>query len=402
MQAQIQSNVNKAYVALQASTSIPSNTALPGVINTRRPKLSNRQIAARYLKSIAGNPDIDIAKVSRMVVRDRVERALPLSGLDASPKAAPRRNVHDQRSDDDIVATMRKRGVAERSATLKSDYQWRETSPPFLSWAYAAGCFGSSCGSTHHHIFEIVGPDPSWKSLMSPVTLLDSLLLTHYELQLEAYLSILGDADLCKRLTSRGFKNCKVFSFGDQFAQIEDFVRSSSNQSGGVIVVAPDVIELWGTTSQVLQQQGMYAYAIRSYDWQERINIGWTLSAVAVVPVAAIISAKYSDKIIDCARRMRQAVQRCRKTLAQTNNDATVDNSDKNPDSDDRNDVDTKSSTVIEVNDAEVSSSSTYLGDSSSSSGQGRETNANVRADNAPDQAEADIDTGEETSDVLV
>ena len=350
MQAQIQSNVNKAYVALQASTSILSNTALPGVINTRRPKLSNRQIAARYLKSIAGNPDIDIAKVSRMVVRDRVKHALPLSWLDASTNAAPRWDDHDQRSDDDIFTTMRKRGVAERSATLKSDYQWRETICPSGFWAVPE-CNDFRSGRWSHGIFEIVGPDPGLEWLMEPVTLLDPSLLRQYESNLRPYPDrpILGDADLCKRLTSRGFKKCMVFSFGDQVAQIEDFVRSSSNQPGRVIVVAPDVIERWGTTSQFLQQQGMYAYALRSKGWQSASYGVPSLFAFTGVVITGMISAAYRDNIIDCARRVRQAVQRCRKTLAQTNNDAPVDDADANPVGDETNDAGGESVVALDM-----------------------------------------------------
>ena len=62
MLAQIQSNTNKAYVALQSYITSPTQLALPGVVRTDRPQLTRNQIADRYLKSVAGNPDIDINK----------------------------------------------------------------------------------------------------------------------------------------------------------------------------------------------------------------------------------------------------------------------------------------------------------------------------------------------------
>ena len=59
---QIQRNTEKAYFALQNYQSSAGNIPLPDVVNTDRDKLSREQIAAKYLKSVEGNPDIDINK----------------------------------------------------------------------------------------------------------------------------------------------------------------------------------------------------------------------------------------------------------------------------------------------------------------------------------------------------
>ncbi len=64
MLAHIQDNTHKAYVALQSYVTSPSNIPIPGAIHTDRIKLTREQMAARYLKSIEGNPDIDINKPS--------------------------------------------------------------------------------------------------------------------------------------------------------------------------------------------------------------------------------------------------------------------------------------------------------------------------------------------------
>jgi ribosomal protein L14E/L6E/L27E len=53
---------NKAYTAIQGWNTNPADIRMPDSVNTRRPKLSNRQIASRYLKSVEGNPNIDINK----------------------------------------------------------------------------------------------------------------------------------------------------------------------------------------------------------------------------------------------------------------------------------------------------------------------------------------------------
>ncbi len=64
MLAQIQDNTYKAYVALQSYATAPSNIPIPGVIRTDRPKLTRAQMADRYLKSVEGNPNIDINKAN--------------------------------------------------------------------------------------------------------------------------------------------------------------------------------------------------------------------------------------------------------------------------------------------------------------------------------------------------
>jgi|GEM_PF-2096729 len=77
--AQARDSIDKASVALQNWNTNPVNIPLPDVVNTKRPQLSNNQIAAQYLKSIAGNLGIDINKAPKMMSRDRVEHDLPIA-----------------------------------------------------------------------------------------------------------------------------------------------------------------------------------------------------------------------------------------------------------------------------------------------------------------------------------
>lgn len=78
---QARDSINKAYVALQNWNTNPADIPLPNVINTKRHYLSNKQIAARYLKSIEGNADIDINKIPKMKVLDRIDHELPITNV---------------------------------------------------------------------------------------------------------------------------------------------------------------------------------------------------------------------------------------------------------------------------------------------------------------------------------
>ena len=77
--AQARDSINKAYVALQNWNTNTANIPLPDVVNTNRPKMTQAQIAAAYLKSIEGNPGIDINKAPKMMSRDRIEHDLPIA-----------------------------------------------------------------------------------------------------------------------------------------------------------------------------------------------------------------------------------------------------------------------------------------------------------------------------------
>ena len=77
--AQARDSIDKAYVALQNWNTNPANIPLPDVINTNRPKMTQAQISAAYLKSIEGNPNIDINKIPKMSTRDRIDFELPIT-----------------------------------------------------------------------------------------------------------------------------------------------------------------------------------------------------------------------------------------------------------------------------------------------------------------------------------
>ncbi len=77
--AQARDSINKAYIALQNWNTNPAEIPLPDVVNTKRPQLTDQQIATRYLKSIEGNLGIDINKAPKMMSRDRVEHDLPIA-----------------------------------------------------------------------------------------------------------------------------------------------------------------------------------------------------------------------------------------------------------------------------------------------------------------------------------
>jgi hypothetical protein len=88
--AQAKDAINKAYVALQNWNTNPADIPLPDVVNTKRPQLTRAQMAARYLKSIEGNPNIDINKVPNMKSRDRIEHDLPIADFKPESKIGKR------------------------------------------------------------------------------------------------------------------------------------------------------------------------------------------------------------------------------------------------------------------------------------------------------------------------
>jgi hypothetical protein len=85
---QARDSINKAYVALQSWNTNPADIPLPDVIDTKRPHLTNQQIAARYLKSVEGNPDIDINKLPKMKSLERIEHELPMADETVSSEEA--------------------------------------------------------------------------------------------------------------------------------------------------------------------------------------------------------------------------------------------------------------------------------------------------------------------------
>ncbi len=102
MVPQIQANANKAYVALQTYVTSPAHIAIPGVVHTDRPHLTREQMAARYLKSVEGNPDIDINKAEsgrrgrtpKMVQKPAKTLNDAPRLIDSHPQTAEERKAH--------------------------------------------------------------------------------------------------------------------------------------------------------------------------------------------------------------------------------------------------------------------------------------------------------------------
>lgn len=88
---QARDSINKAYIALQNWNSNPADVPIPDVVNTKRPHLTDGQIAERYLQSITGNPNIDINRVPKMTSRDRIEHELPIVDVNVEPAIAKRK-----------------------------------------------------------------------------------------------------------------------------------------------------------------------------------------------------------------------------------------------------------------------------------------------------------------------
>ena len=142
MLTHIQDNTHKAYVALQSYVTSPSYIPIPDVVHTDRPKLTRGQIAARYLQSVEGNPNIDINKASAR-------------GQDKTPKMVQRKSNAQTKDEWPSLAP----------SGIPSDIKTREVTrtlldvqncEPELSVSKYLARVGSSAKVTH----EWIGGDP--------------------------------------------------------------------------------------------------------------------------------------------------------------------------------------------------------------------------------------------------
>jgi len=191
-QAIHESNANRAYVALQSNKANPMRERLPGVVNTKRKKLSRNQIAERYLKSIEGNRDIDINKPPRVVSKERIEARLPAVLRNAWPKASLHRNVEMPCYNG---GSQLKRNVAEGNAALGLYTSWQPVKNDYFEYIWAMDEYRLWAiennfldpysrrgeGELHHPVVDFIGP--------SPVCGVDHLLLIELSLfdQLKTY-----------------------------------------------------------------------------------------------------------------------------------------------------------------------------------------------------------------------
>ncbi len=113
MLAQIQDNTYKAYVALQSYATAPTNIPIPGVIRTDRPKLTREQMADRYLKSVAGNTDIDINKKPKMYSKER-SRPGPLQTEPQSLTETKKRSAECDAAKSDKIYSLNSRKCGDR------------------------------------------------------------------------------------------------------------------------------------------------------------------------------------------------------------------------------------------------------------------------------------------------
>ena len=305
---------------------------LPGVVNTKRKKLSRNQIAERYLKSIEGNRDIDINKPPRVVSKERIEARLPAVLRNAWPKASLHRNVEMPCYNG---GSQLKRNVAEGNAALGLYTSWQPVKNDYFEYIWAMDEYRLWAiennfldpysrrgeGELHHPVVDFIGP--------SPVCGVDHLLLIELSLfdQLKTYYGFdkigeipklngaAGCLDMAVYPNFFGITNkerrCVYLAAGDQIEKIDEFLRSTENQDNRMIFAEPDVIEAWGTTNKYLQEQNMTAFAIRRKDWR-MYKYGYpSLGAAVGMAIIGGFAFKRRAQITDCANGIKQAVKRC-------------------------------------------------------------------------------------------
>lgn len=281
--------LDHAALALGKWNTNPENIPLPDVVNTRRPKLTREQMVARYMKSIEGNPSVDIKKI---------EQQPKMTQRDAS-----------------------KRSTAEPS-------QLNQTVQIHKSWTAV------DCNNLPHHLlidparnlcdfFSYEGPmmDNFGYKLGTDVLLhtIGVDIATNPEYRATIMESNFAN-EIIKRISSNGyflslsFDKNKIaivddkagvatvdkpnlyksyagdYSSGRAYAStIDDLIENNGKSEGGCLIFAPaEAIDAWGAQSRLLNESKVFAVSARSTTWAKAKF--WTLVAGSAVGFAAIVT----------------------------------------------------------------------------------------------------------------
>lgn len=346
--ALLREKINDGY---DGSPTITKNTMQIGM-DTRRAKLSNQQMANRYLKSIEGNPDIDINKPTE-------------------PRMKQKREIQ-------CVTT--ELSIGKRRRATASEVQQNATVPPPPSayeWRSSENCyhlfdsyFGLQCYEIRFDknklrmpetgiTFETIGAgetcnDIGFYPIMIDINILEDVLSIFKESgnglkNVFPSNYVLTNAAVCNRLKEFGLRECKVFNVDDPVTQIDQFLKSPKKYANGIVITDAEIIEAWGKRSTLLRETDLNAVALRQKNWKA-LHIGFG-TAGAALGLAAIggIMLRNRDKLIQAADRVKSAFQNC-------SHPQCCDVTEEDHQDDDAVDSDANVLNTIHVADAESSS----------------------------------------------
>lgn len=329
IQTQHQRNTEYAHFAQQNMQTSQGNTGLTGVVHTDRNFLTRSQIVNRVKKSNAGNSKLDINK----------EKLRQEGANTQAPRMTQKRNIQ---------CVERDYGTSLRRLVTGNESVQNATAPASVNpyeWHIIEDChlmgdsdIGNQCfqlrsryvSDERHYVetgitVETIGKGEICRSMYVYPTLVDVNILQdvidrHYSYDFFhgfAYSSMLTTPFVCEILKISDTNKCKLFTFEDPVAQIDQFLRSelSSDKFRKVVVTDAETIEAWAARSQLLRENNVNAIALRQKDWKAlhtKLAIGLGVAG-SVVGLAAIggITIRCRDKIVNAAGRLKTAMKSC-------------------------------------------------------------------------------------------
>ena len=367
--ALLREKINDGYDGIPTIT---KNTVQIGV-DTRRAKLSNKQMAERYLKSVKGNPNIDINKPT-------------------TPRMTQKRET--QSAEKDFVGNTLRRRMAgsemQKNTTASaspSAYEWRVsekcndlTSPEITRKCSFVTYSDYPINTKETGVnFETIGAGEllmffnNLPIFIDDNFLLQALRITDLDQNLEDVFSysILANGHNCGSVNKNKRSVCVTFTAEDPVAQIDQFLRNNDNFFNKMVVTDAETIEAWGKRSKLLRETDMVAGAVREKNWLAK-HIAWG-TAGAALGLAAIggIMIRNRDKLLHAAGRVKSTLQSCsRPACCDVNEEDHQDDSSVDSDAITLNSIhieNAESSSVVDSSDASTISEPDFSNSSSSS-----------------------------------
>ncbi len=344
---QINSDMHKVYASIQSlPITTSASTPLPGVVNTRRPKLTNKQIANRYLQSIAGNPNIDINKIQR-------------KGNDVEPSQTPDQRRHLRNANNCSPGGGGgdgKRSISRIShqAQLAESFadKWQEIGcEAFGASSFGDNVLSSVCMGINNDSTDNAPSQPlsiMITGIAVPVNNAEMKICDPYgtfpvflevgvaDKALKLQTDITGDPtggliqsgithvlapeNYCEKLQKFNPKTCEILNSDSSVSQINDFLRKNFHSDNGryfsknafdcVIFADDNTMDLWA--KQNAQNGIVYTQALAIRRRPEKPIDPFAVFAVAggamMAMVGGAIVAVARNSVTNCFQRIKSAI----------------------------------------------------------------------------------------------
>jgi hypothetical protein len=337
---QARDSINKAYVALQNWNTNPADIPLPDVVDTKRSHLTNQQVAARYLKSIEGNTNIDINKIPKMISRDRILGEKRITGAlphtDETPTLTQRRQVRlnncaEAGGGGDGKRTAEVRMKRDSTSTGPSKWKTATACSPFGASTFGDNILNKFCWAIELDNFKHrneITINPVMQTLRTdrelclsygayPLFIEDDMFDASIKLAAKitapliqpGVTHVLARPEFCEKAKTLGAKDCQILKIGDEVKQIDDFLKNNKNglYFDSVIVVDFPLIDTWAAQSNFGKELGITAVTIRTHpaDWGVLKIVAPVLGIFLLGLNAGFLACKFRNKISEGYNRLK-------------------------------------------------------------------------------------------------